>query len=131
MVSAEFGGTGGKSIEPGMVVEEPDIEIGAGVSSKGEHFQFRRDLSTDSSQQSAAVSDRTREDDVVDIALLRAEMATPTASGAMRAAPSPPSRRRAQSTPRLLCRASDSIFQGWPGSSTAESPCELGEERAE
>lgn len=35
MLSAEYGGTGGKSIEPGLVVEEPDIEIGAGVSSKG------------------------------------------------------------------------------------------------
>lgn len=35
MLSAEYGGTGGKAIEPGIVVEEPDIEIGAGVSSKG------------------------------------------------------------------------------------------------
>lgn len=35
MLSAEYGGTGGKPIEPGIVVEEPDIEIGAGVSSKG------------------------------------------------------------------------------------------------
>jgi protein NRD1 len=37
MLSAEYGGTGGRSIEPGLVVEEPDIEIGAGVSSKGKH----------------------------------------------------------------------------------------------
>lgn len=37
MVSAEYGGTGGKPIQEGMVVEEPDIEIGAGVSSKGKH----------------------------------------------------------------------------------------------
>ena len=35
MLSAEYGGTGGKPIESGIVVEEPDIEIGAGVSSKG------------------------------------------------------------------------------------------------
>ena len=35
MLTAEYGGTGGRSIESGMVVEEPDIEIGAGVSSKG------------------------------------------------------------------------------------------------
>ncbi len=35
MVTAEFGGSGGKPIEGGLVVEEPDIEIGAGVSSKG------------------------------------------------------------------------------------------------
>ncbi|KAE9970949.1 hypothetical protein EG328_005965 [Venturia inaequalis] len=32
--SAEYGGTGGPEITPGMVVEEPDIEIGAGPSSK-------------------------------------------------------------------------------------------------
>lgn len=35
MLGAEYGGTGGKPIQQGMVVEEPDIEIGAGVSSKG------------------------------------------------------------------------------------------------
>ena len=35
MLTAEYGGSGGKPIESGMVVEEPDIEIGAGVSSKG------------------------------------------------------------------------------------------------
>ena len=35
LLTAEYGGTGGQPIEQGMVVEEPDIEIGAGVSSKG------------------------------------------------------------------------------------------------
>lgn len=35
MVTAEYGGTGGIPMATGMVVEEPDIEIGAGVSSKG------------------------------------------------------------------------------------------------
>jgi protein NRD1 len=35
MLTAEYGGTGGKPILQGMVVEEPDIEIGAGPSSKG------------------------------------------------------------------------------------------------
>lgn len=35
MVSAEYGGTGGRPLEGGMCVEEPDIEIGQGVSSKG------------------------------------------------------------------------------------------------
>jgi protein NRD1 len=35
MLTGEYGGTGGKPLEWGMVVEEPDIEIGAGVSSKG------------------------------------------------------------------------------------------------
>ena len=37
MLTADYGGTGGKPIESGLVVEEPDIEIGAGVSSKGNH----------------------------------------------------------------------------------------------
>ena len=32
--NAEFGGTGGRTVESGLVFEEPDIEIGAGVSSK-------------------------------------------------------------------------------------------------
>lgn len=40
MVSAEYGGTGGKPLEGGMVVEEPDIEIGQGVSSKGSLVKF-------------------------------------------------------------------------------------------
>ncbi len=39
MLTAEYGGTGGKQIDAGMVVEEPDIEIGAGVSSKGKPVQ--------------------------------------------------------------------------------------------
>ncbi|KAK9450945.1 uncharacterized protein V1518DRAFT_404014 [Limtongia smithiae] len=34
VTTAEYGGTGGRKLMPGMVVEEPDIEIGAGVSSK-------------------------------------------------------------------------------------------------
>lgn len=34
VVHAEYGGTGGKPLEPGLVIEEPDIEIGSGVSSK-------------------------------------------------------------------------------------------------
>ncbi|PNS14503.1 hypothetical protein CAC42_3789 [Sphaceloma murrayae] len=33
-LTAEHGGTGGRDIVPGLVMEEPDIEIGAGVSSK-------------------------------------------------------------------------------------------------
>jgi protein NRD1 len=35
VVTAEYGGTGGQPLQGGMVIEEPDIEIGAGVSSKG------------------------------------------------------------------------------------------------
>ena len=43
MLTAEYGGTGGKNLEGGMVVEEPDIEIGAGVSSKGRsHSPYQR-----------------------------------------------------------------------------------------
>ncbi|KAH8677441.1 hypothetical protein BX600DRAFT_127408 [Xylariales sp. PMI_506] len=34
MLTADWGGSGGRPIEGGLVVEEPDIEIGAGVSSK-------------------------------------------------------------------------------------------------
>ena len=34
IVTAEYGGTGGRELEAGMTVEEPDIEIGQGVSSK-------------------------------------------------------------------------------------------------
>ncbi|KAK8200182.1 hypothetical protein HDK77DRAFT_222892 [Phyllosticta capitalensis] len=34
VVSSEYGGTGGRPLETGMVIEEPDIEIGTGVSSK-------------------------------------------------------------------------------------------------
>lgn len=34
VLTAPHGGSGGKAIESGLVMEEPDIEIGAGVSSK-------------------------------------------------------------------------------------------------
>ncbi|VVT54293.1 uncharacterized protein SAPINGB_P004003 [Magnusiomyces paraingens] len=34
IVEAEFGGTGGAPLDSGLCIEEPDIEIGAGVSSK-------------------------------------------------------------------------------------------------
>jgi protein NRD1 len=34
LLTADYGGTGSRPIEFGMVVEEPDIEIGAGLSSK-------------------------------------------------------------------------------------------------
>lgn len=44
MLSAEYGGSGGKPIESGMVVEEPDIEIGQGVSSKAISRRMQTDL---------------------------------------------------------------------------------------
>jgi len=59
MVTAEYGGNGGKPIEPGMVVEEPDIEIGQGVSSKA----ISRRMQTDMSGQSGPKSSREREED--------------------------------------------------------------------
>jgi protein NRD1 len=34
LLTTEYGGSGGRPIKSGMVVEEPDIEIGAGLSSK-------------------------------------------------------------------------------------------------
>lgn len=42
LLTAEYGGTGGLPIEQFMVVEEPDIEIGAGVSSKGTFSMLER-----------------------------------------------------------------------------------------
>lgn len=55
MLNAEYGGTGGRAIEPGMVVEEPDIEIGAGVSSKA----ISRRIATDTGGKRGPVSSRT------------------------------------------------------------------------
>lgn len=58
MLNAEYGGTGGRAIEPGMVVEEPDIEIGAGVSSKA----ISRRIATDTGGKRGPVSSRTQPD---------------------------------------------------------------------
>ncbi|KPI42199.1 Rpb7-binding protein seb1 [Cyphellophora attinorum] len=55
MVTAEYGGTGGQPMETGMVVEEPDIEIGAGVSSKA----MSRRIATDTGGKRGPVSTRT------------------------------------------------------------------------
>ncbi|KAI9886051.1 MAG: hypothetical protein M1823_002124 [Watsoniomyces obsoletus] len=54
MLTAEFGGSGGQPIEGGLVVEEPDIEIGAGVSSKA----ISRRMATDQSGKSGPRSSR-------------------------------------------------------------------------
>ncbi|KIX09332.1 uncharacterized protein Z518_00411 [Rhinocladiella mackenziei CBS 650.93] len=67
LLTAEYGGTGGLAIAQGMVVEEPDIEIGAGVSSKA----MSRRIATDqggrrgpqSSRQNVGRDDRHRDDD--------------------------------------------------------------------
>jgi protein NRD1 len=55
MLTAEYGGTGGRTIESGMVVEEPDIEIGAGVSSKA----ISRRIATDTGGKRGPISTRT------------------------------------------------------------------------
>jgi protein NRD1 len=72
MVTAEYGGTGGQPMETGMVVEEPDIEIGAGVSSKGKaaasvnhtsiltvRLAMSRRIATDTGGKRGPVSTRT------------------------------------------------------------------------
>jgi protein NRD1 len=59
MLTAEYGGSGGKPIEPGMVVEEPDIEIGQGVSSKA----ISRRMQTDKGGNNGPKSSRDREED--------------------------------------------------------------------
>ncbi|KMU73939.1 hypothetical protein CISG_03917 [Coccidioides immitis RMSCC 3703] len=58
MLTAEYGGTGGKPIESGMVVEEPDIEIGAGVSSKA----ISRRMATDQGGKRGPQSSRPTHD---------------------------------------------------------------------
>ena len=59
MLTAEYGGSGGKAIEAGMVVEEPDIEIGQGVSSKA----ISRRMQTDKGGNNGPKSSRDREED--------------------------------------------------------------------
>ncbi|KAJ6107667.1 hypothetical protein N7523_008990 [Penicillium sp. IBT 18751x] len=56
MLTAEYGGTGGRPIESGMVVEEPDIEIGAGVSSKA----ISRRIATDTGGKRGPQSSRSQ-----------------------------------------------------------------------
>ncbi|KAK5727880.1 hypothetical protein LTR17_012423 [Elasticomyces elasticus] len=58
LMTAEYGGTGGKPLEGGMVLEEPDIEIGAGVSSKA---MSKRVLPTDAAPQSQPTAKRQKE----------------------------------------------------------------------
>ena len=62
MLTAEYGGSGGKPIEGGMVVEEPDIEIGQGVSSKA----ISRRMQTDKGGHHGPKSSRDREEEDTD-----------------------------------------------------------------
>jgi protein NRD1 len=59
ILSAPYGGSGGRPIESGLSVEEPDIEIGAGVSSKA----ISRRMQTDKGGSNGPKSTRNREDD--------------------------------------------------------------------
>ncbi|KAL6720234.1 hypothetical protein ACLMJK_002155 [Lecanora helva] len=61
MLTAEYGGSGGKEIESGMVVEEPDIEIGAGVSSKGK-ITYEQTISEHFPHIKVAISRRMQTD---------------------------------------------------------------------
>ena len=61
MLTAEYGGTGGKAIESGLVVEEPDIEIGAGVSSKGKRCHVAK-ISVECTNIQTAISRRMQTD---------------------------------------------------------------------
>lgn len=59
ILTAPYGGSGGQPIESGLAVEEPDIEIGAGVSSKA----ISRRMQTDKGGSNGPKSTRHREDD--------------------------------------------------------------------
>jgi protein NRD1 len=58
MLTAPYGGSGGRPIATGLCVEEPDIEIGAGVSSKA----ISRRMQTDKGGNQGPKS--SRRDDV-------------------------------------------------------------------
>ncbi|KAH6608111.1 hypothetical protein Trco_004424, partial [Trichoderma cornu-damae] len=59
MLTAPYGGSGGRPIDTGLCVEEPDIEIGAGVSSKA----ISRRMQTDKGGSNGPKSTRHREDE--------------------------------------------------------------------
>jgi protein NRD1 len=59
MLTAPYGGSGGKPIVSGLVVEEPDIEIGAGVSSKA----ISRRMQTDKGGSTGPKSSRRDSDE--------------------------------------------------------------------
>ncbi|KAK4248684.1 hypothetical protein C7999DRAFT_40190 [Corynascus novoguineensis] len=59
MLTAPYGGSGGRPIVSGMCVEEPDIEIGAGVSSKA----ISRRMQTDKGGNHGPKSSRRVEDE--------------------------------------------------------------------
>lgn len=58
MLTAPYGGSGGRPIAQGLCVEEPDIEIGAGVSSKA----ISRRMQTDKGGNHGPKSSRRGDD---------------------------------------------------------------------
>jgi protein NRD1 len=60
MLTAPFGGSGGRPIVTGLSVEEPDIEIGAGVSSKA----ISRRMQTDKSGNQGPRSTKEHDDPI-------------------------------------------------------------------
>jgi protein NRD1 len=67
MLTAEFGGSGGRPIETGLVVEEPDIEIGAGVSSKAISRRMQTDRGGRHGPKSSRAPGGGAEDDSGDL----------------------------------------------------------------
>lgn len=63
MLTAPWGGSGGKPISHGMVVEEPDIEIGAGVSSKAISRRMQTDKGGSHGPKSSAHRDNDDRND--------------------------------------------------------------------
>lgn len=63
MLTAPYGGSGGKPIAHGMVVEEPDIEIGAGVSSKAISRRMQTDKSGNHGPKSSHQRDGSHNED--------------------------------------------------------------------
>jgi protein NRD1 len=59
MLTAPYGGSGGRDIVGGLSVEEPDIEIGAGVSSKA----ISRRMQTDKGGSNGPKSTRHRDEE--------------------------------------------------------------------
>lgn len=59
VLTAPYGGSGGRPITTGLVIEEPDIEIGAGVSSKA----ISRRMQTDKGGANGPKSSKNRESD--------------------------------------------------------------------
>lgn len=123
MLTAEYGGSGGRPIETGMVVEEPDIEIGAGVSSKGEQMRsLEKQRMTDLFQQPSADGlPPTRAVDAARYLLARNKTARDGSAKAQvvqaRAAPGARQtgmHRMPMSACRLLCRGLGSRSRGCP-----------------